>query len=151
MEKVYPHEKIMEQKELNQRTSQLLQEKGIPSHLQACYISDILNEISSSGNEELFGLKGRIQIDEDDISWKKAFDFSITFLKRYRMDLTLNSIEKEFHISDSTDFKYGHDLDNFFAQLKQTSTNLEGVSFFENVIKFSQQTGIPLPKSRKNI
>ena len=142
-------ENLIEQKELNQRTNRLLQQKGIPSYLQARYISYILDEIKLSRKEEILGLKGRIKIDENNVSWKKAFDFSITFLKRFRMDLTLNAIEKEYHISDSTEFKYGQDIDNFFIQLKDSSENLAKNSFIENVIRFSQQAGIPLPKPRR--
>ncbi|OHT14961.1 hypothetical protein TRFO_14622 [Tritrichomonas foetus] len=84
----------IDQVDLNNQTTQILQECGTDNHVQALFYSNLAQAVNSTPKSQLVPLKCHIK-DKSRESWAIAFQIVIEFLESQKMKLTFDTMNFE--------------------------------------------------------
>ena len=127
------------QSSLNTQTLEVYYTKGGSNDAQARYLSGIAQAVLLDDREIFTPLKPRI-IDHDEQQWVKSICFCIAYLRKYKMDKTLQTIKAECqNLPKSTGFSKASELAAFWQKLLKTSVRLGDKTFDEWVIEYKEQ------------
>lgn len=113
----------------------VIQESGGNNYLYCSYLKEISKLIYSSEDNKYNKFKANINI-KDSPAWDQSFKLVIAFLKRYKMNYSLKTIQDEgINIPKSTGFTKASEVEKYFKELFIISNNLENKSFEERLEK----------------
>ena len=134
----------LNQTELDQKTTESLESHGVTNKLNASYILEVGKAVHSSDIAQFVGLYPHFYIQKTE-AWKKSLCVAIAFLRRYKLEFSLEAIEIEYqHLPNETGFKRGRDLDQFFANLFEQAA-FKNKTFEENLQQFNELNGLSSP------
>ena len=82
-------------KRLDFETSKALDKTGTINNLQAMYYSEVSKAVVSTKNPVLHFVQPKIKIQQNE-QWKRSLIFVIRFLRKYKMEHTIETIKTEF-------------------------------------------------------
>ena len=104
----------------------------------ARYIYEISKFAVHNDSSFMLPLQPRIR-DMSNECWIKTLCYCLAYLRRYKMDLTLQTIKIECpKLPKSTGFSRTSDLDKFWRLLKKSANSLSNKDFNEWVIDFKE-------------
>lgn len=134
------------QEELKARTTEVMKEKGANYHFQAEFYEATSQEVVGSRNPKFCTLQPKM-VHHDEDHWAEAYEFVYHFLREHKMDLTLETMEKEFDRKTKPELIGTFDKEDrnrFFAELLGTAENMKEKSFQDRVEDFAVTEGLPL-------
>jgi hypothetical protein len=127
------------QEKLNTETMETYYAKGGANDTQARYIAGIAQAVLVDGRDIFTPLKPRI-VDHDEQQWVKSICYCIAYLRKYKMEKTLQTIKAECqNLPKSTGFSRTSELGIFWQKLLKTSVRLGDKTFDEWVIEYKEQ------------
>ena len=129
------------QVELDQKTAKSLEIHGVTNKINAHYLLEIEKAVHSTDITQFIGLHPHFHMENTE-AWKRALCAAIAFLRRYKLEYTLESIELEHkHLPNETGFKRGKELDQFFTDIYEKAV-FQGKTFEEHLQEFNEINGL---------
>ena len=133
------NEKDLQQNELNNDTYDLFLEKGCENNLNSKFLYEISKIAINNNNSKLISIQPNIKKMDKKV-WNQSLCFIISYLRRYKMEKTLQTIKLEYpQIPKSTGFVRASDIDNFFHSIKKTALIVSDQTFDEKIIEFKSE------------
>lgn len=125
-----------QEKALERELIESYKEKGGLNDIQSRYIYEIAKAITGSKNNVFASLQPHVK-RMDNVIWEKCLCFCFAYLRRYKMDKTIQTMKLECsELPKSTGFGKVSELDIFWLKLMKTSNALASKSFDEWVIEY---------------
>lgn len=119
--------------ELSEKTNKVLEQRNLPFLIQARIGALVSEKVIGSKNPRLKSLQPHF-VATDNSSWDDAFLICLAFLKHYKMETTLKTINNEFNLQN---IPHEHQL-IFTPDLAETYLN-DLISIRDKKITFEQK------------
>lgn len=127
------------QQQLNESAREIFEKKGAGNNIRAHFVKDIAKIVINSDNANLLPLQPRVK-SMDSAAWSRCLCFVVAYLRRYKMEQTLQAMKHECPIlPKNTGFQRASDLEIFFGTIKKTAIVVADQSFDERVIEFKEK------------
>lgn len=131
--------KDSKQEKLGQEINKAIIKCGGQNNCQAKYFQEMCNYIVGNNNSIYETLQPDIKIKKSK-AWNQAIVFVSTYLKRYNMELSLQTMKTEFsNCPKPTNYKNSSIIDAAFSNLIVFSKDLSKMTFEERVQEFNNQ------------
>lgn len=126
-------------KNLDRETKLAIVKCGGKNNCQARYFQELSSYVVKSEISAFEYLQPDLKI-KNSRAWGQALNLVNAYLKRYKMELTLKTMKKEFaNNPKTTSYKNTSIIDSTFNNLISFSKDLSKMSFEERVHKFNSQ------------
>ncbi|EAY03158.1 hypothetical protein TVAG_345320 [Trichomonas vaginalis G3] len=127
------------QQQLNESSHEIFEKRGAANHLRAQFVKDISKIVINSSNPNLISIQPHVK-PMDSAAWSRCLCFVVAYLRRYKMEQTLQAMKHECPIlPKNTGFHRASDLEIFFGTIKKTAIVVADQSFDERVIEFKEK------------
>ena len=129
------------QDEIATRTREIFDKAGGTNHYQSQSISLLAEHVVSSSNQKLCTLQPRLS-SFDSAFWNDGLSLVMTYLKKYNMKKTINTILEEIGKSRMPEQKHVFEtalIDGYFESLLSLAPKLESKDFDQNVHDFIEE------------
>ena len=138
------------QERLNTDTMEHYYSIGGANDAQARYIHGIAQAVMMDDRNIFTPLKPRI-VDHEEEQWVKSMCFCIAYLRKYRMEQTIQTIKAECQkLPKSTGFGKASELEMFWRKLLKASVRLGDKTFDEWIIEYKEAEEKLMKENEKN-
>lgn len=125
-----------DQDDLNDATVNIFEKHGCLNSIRAEFIKCLSESVIKSDNIKLLPVKPRIR-PMDDKKWARSLCFAVAYLRRYKMEKTLQAMKYECNLlPKNTGFNRASDLENYYQSLKKVALKVSDLTFDERVVEF---------------
>ena len=133
-----PRDSGLSQDRLDQQVVKAVSQAGGTNFIQSEYIKEVAKVAIESDSPSLTEVHPNVRIFGTK-AWNQAILIVLAFLKRYKMNQTVETIRMEHAMAPkSTGFSRASELDAAFSDLLALADDLRNVSFQERVSLFEQ-------------
>lgn len=123
-------------KRLDFETSKALDKTGSINNLQASYYLEVSKAVMASKDPVLYFVHPKIKIQQNE-QWKKSLIFVIRFLKKYKMEHTIDTIKTEFpNVNQMIDLKNTNQNSILMDEIMSIAEDLGERTFSSRVAEF---------------
>ena len=133
--------KRLSQQELKDKTTAYMNENGADNHFKAQYYCKTAEEVVGLKDQIFFTLQPCIKHNDfKDISWNRTYDLVIKWLQENQMEITLQTMEKEFGSQGMPPEDDNlTEIQQYFEQLEKTSKDIGKKSFQQRVEEWKEE------------
>ncbi|OHT16598.1 hypothetical protein TRFO_41709 [Tritrichomonas foetus] len=142
----------IKQDKLDEETTRIIIKCGGGNNAQARYFQELSSHVVGNENEAFESLQPDMKITNAK-AWRQAVCLVNAYLKRYRMELTLQTIKTEYvQNPKSTGYKSASVVDSTMKNLLKLSKDIKNINFEERAQEFNdelQQKILNTPKKSR--
>ena len=126
----------IDQDDLNDAAISIFEQHGCLNSVKAEFIKCLSGFVMDSDDFKLLPVKPRVR-PMDDKKWARSLCFVVAYLRRYKMEKTLQAMKCECALlPKNTGFNRASDLENYFQSLKKVALMVSDLTFDERVVEF---------------
>ena len=131
------------QEKLNEDTAAAVQNSGGVNFLYAEYIHKVLQHVVNSDDTVVERFQPNVRVDMQQEAWRQAICVVLAYLKRFKMDESIQTMRTEFPDTPSkSGFAKKADLEMFFTDIADVISQVKSTSFERRVKLFADEAGL---------